>query len=52
MRELIGLLHEKDVYVIARIAVFQDPFFIKQRPDVAVKNKNGDVIWKDKKGIS
>jgi hypothetical protein len=50
--EFIETLHKKNIYVIARIAVFQDAYFVKYRPDLAVKNKNGDSVWKDRKGIS
>jgi len=34
---LIKGLHDKGVYVIARIAVFQDPVLARSRPDIAVK---------------
>ena len=50
---LINLLHNKNIYVIGRIAVFQDPHFIKAHPDSAVKtNTNKEIFWKDRKGIS
>ncbi|MCK5021981.1 MAG: hypothetical protein KAR54_01900 [Candidatus Pacebacteria bacterium] len=52
IKELIELLHNKGIYVIGRISVFQDPHLVGQKPDLAVKkNKDGDV-WKDYKGIS
>ena len=51
IKEFIGELHEKGIYVIGRISSFQDLFFVKSNPEYAVKNKNGD-IWKDNKGIS
>ena len=50
--EFIESLHRKNIYVIGRIAVFQDAYFVKYRPDLAVKNKSGTEIWKDYKGIS
>src|SRR3989344_412046 len=50
--EFIESLHKKGVYVIGRIAVFQDAYFVKYRPDLAVKNGSGTAVWKDKKGIS
>lgn len=52
MQEFIEVLHKKGIYVIARIAVFQDQYFVKHRPDLAVKNSKGDMVWKDRKGIS
>ena len=51
MRELIAALHEKDIYVIARITVFQDPFYTKVRPDLAVKKSDGST-WYDYKKLS
>ena len=51
MREFVEDLHRDDIYVIARIAVFQDPLFAKHRPSIAVQRKNGSV-WKDRKGLS
>ena len=53
MKEFIGLLHEKGIYVIGRITVFQDPYFTKKRPDLAVKKESDKtLVWKDYKGIS
>ncbi len=49
---LIDLLHKKNIYVIARIAVFQDPYLAKIRPDLAVKKRTTGAIWKDRKGLS
>lgn len=53
IRTLIESLHEKHIYVIGRVAVFQDPFMVKHHPEVAVKRKSDpSVVWKDYKGIS
>lgn len=49
-KEFIKGLHEKNIYAIARISVFQDPYLAARRPDLAVKNSSGG-IWKDRKGI-
>ncbi len=46
---MIAKLHEKGIYVIGRVAVFQDPFIIKVHPDWAVHDKEGNV-WKDAGG--
>ncbi len=51
MRELISLLHEKGIFVIARITVFQDPFYTKVRPDLAVKKGDGST-WYDYRKLS
>jgi len=52
MPDLIAELHSKNIYVIGRVTVFQDPLYVKAHPDLAVKKKSDGGIWKDKKGIS
>lgn len=51
IKDFISTLHEKNIYTIARISVFQDAYWVKKRPDLAVKTKSG-AVWKDRKGIS
>jgi hypothetical protein len=52
IRDLIGRLHEKGIYVIGRVATFQDPYLIKKWPEEAVKTKTDKtVLWCDRKGI-
>jgi hypothetical protein len=52
MKEFIGELHEKGIYVIGRITVFQDTIYPKTHPDAAVKRKSDGGTWKDKKGLT
>jgi len=52
IREFIESLHRDGVYVIGRIATFQDPFMAKHRPDLAVRRSSDGEVWKDRKGIS
>ncbi len=52
MQNFVAELHQNGIYAIARIAVFQDAYFVKVRPDLAVKNLAGTAVWKDNKGIS
>lgn len=53
MKELIEELHAKGVYVIGRIAVFQDPYMTQKRPDLAAKFSTDTTrVWQDKKGLS
>ena len=52
IRELIQQLHEKDIYVIGRIAVFQDPYLTHKYPEWAIRRKSDGAIWKDRKGLS
>lgn len=51
-REFIESLHQKGIYVIGRISVFQDPYLVKAKPQLAVRRKSDGGIWKDYKGIS
>ena len=52
MEDFIQHLHEKGVYVIARITVFQDPYYTKKHPDQAVLRASDGEVWKDGKGLS
>lgn len=58
MKELIEQLHEEEIYVIARITVFQDPLYTKNHPELAVHSKAAvnrgelNTPWKDHKGLS
>lgn len=52
LREFIGSLHDKGVYVIGRIAAFQDPHMVKLHPEFAVKRLSDGGIWRDRKGLS
>ncbi len=52
INSLIKRLHDKNVYVIGRVTVFQDPVLAKARPDLAVKNSVTGSVWKDRKGLS
>lgn len=51
MKEFVKQLHDKNIYVIGRITVFQNPFYTKQHPEEAVQHVKGGV-WKDKKGLA
>jgi hypothetical protein len=52
VKEFIEELHKKNIYVIGRVTVFQDPVMTKLRPDLAVKRASDGGVWKDYKGIS
>ncbi|HOP74858.1 MAG TPA: putative glycoside hydrolase [Bacillota bacterium] len=49
-QKMFALLKENQIYPIARIVVFKDPFMANQKPEWAVKNKNGG-LWTDRKGL-
>jgi hypothetical protein len=50
--DFIKTLHDKNIYVIGRVAVFQDPCMVKKHPEWAVKAKSTGAVWKDHKGIT
>jgi hypothetical protein len=52
MKKFVETLHDKGIYVIGRITVFQDPVLTTHRPDLAVKKKSDGTTWKDYKGLS
>ncbi len=52
LKGLVEKLHQNDLYAIARVAVFQDPALAEKKPAWAVKDKNTNKNWKDRKGLS
>jgi hypothetical protein len=53
MKDFIKILHDNDIYVIARITAFQDPYLAKLHPEWSVrKNSDRTVTWKDGKGLA
>jgi hypothetical protein len=51
IRELISRLEEKNIYPIARIVVFRDPYLPEFHPELAIQKKDGGV-WRDTKGFA
>lgn len=49
---MIKRFHDKGIYVIGRIAVFQDPHFASLRPEFALKSIKTGAPWADHKGIT
>ncbi len=50
-KTMIQTLYENQIYPIARIVVFKDPFLAKKKPEWAVKDIDGG-LWKDRKGLN
>ncbi len=46
---LIGTLHDKGYYMIARIVAFQDPYRAETAPERAIRNADGS-LWFDRDG--
>jgi hypothetical protein len=51
MPDILADLHQKNIYVIGRVSVFQDQLATKYDTANAVQNPDGS-IWRDRKGIS
>lgn len=52
LSKFISTLHDKKIYVIGRISVFQDPNYATLHPELAVHSKATGGVWKDHKGLS
>lgn len=51
IESLVQKCKEKDIYLIARIVAFKDPYLAEKCPELAVKTKSGSV-FKDKSGLA
>ena len=52
MKEFIKSLHDDNIYVMGRVASFQDALQVKLRPEFAVKLASAtSTVWRDHKGI-
>jgi hypothetical protein len=53
MREFVRFLNERGIYTIARITVFQDPYYTEAHPELAVTKESATTtLWRDYKGLS
>ncbi len=53
MQDFVDDLHSRNIYVIGRLAVFQDHLMVKLHPELAVKKASAtSTSWTDFKGIS
>lgn len=52
LENLIKTLKEKNIYVIGRISVFQDPYYVNLFPNVAYKDTRTGNIWLDNKNLA
>jgi hypothetical protein len=56
--DVVRFFHNQNIYVIGRIAVFEDPTYSKIRPELAIYNKakttdpKNPVLWLDNNGLS
>lgn len=52
MAEFLESIHENGIYIIGRIAVFQDPYFVERYPELAVQSVSNQTVWHDRKGLT
>lgn len=51
IEELVAKCRERDIYLIARIVAFRDPYLAEKKPEWAVHTKDGK-IFRDKNGMA
>jgi hypothetical protein len=49
-RAAARLVHERDLYLVGRVVVFEDPMLSHGRPDLAIRRADGSV-WEDAAGL-
>lgn len=53
LKEFLGELHDRGIYTIARITVFQDPLYASAHPELAVKSASDPSgVWRDRNGLA
>ena len=50
-RQVVRKLHDKGIYVIGRVVVFQDPLLAQARPDLAIRRSDGST-WTTGAGLA
>ncbi|TSC89054.1 MAG: Uncharacterized protein G01um10143_435 [Parcubacteria group bacterium Gr01-1014_3] len=51
LNKLVKKFHDENIYIIARVSVFQDQQLAKARPDLALISSSTQQSWKDYKGL-
>ena len=49
-RDVVQKAHQRGIYLIGRIVVFEDPVLARARPDLAIRRTDGSV-WHDAAGL-
>ena len=52
IENFISELHQKNIYLIGRVTVFQDPLLAEKVPHLAFKRKDNGELWRDKTGLA
>ena len=51
LKAVLDELHNKNIYTIARVVVFKDPYLAEQKPEWSIQRKGGG-LWRDRKGVA
>jgi hypothetical protein len=51
LQAVLEELHSKNIYTIARVVVFKDPYLAEQKPEWSIQRKGGG-LWRDLKGVA
>jgi hypothetical protein len=49
-RDVVRRAHDRGVYLVGRVVVFEDPVLSRARPDLAIRRADGSV-WRDAAGL-
>ncbi len=49
-RQAVRLVHDRGLYLVGRVVVFEDPVLAYARPDLAVRRRDG-TVWRDGAGL-
>lgn len=52
LSSVIETFHQRGIYVIGRLTVFQDPFYAAKYPSEALTDIRTGLVWRDYKGIA
>jgi hypothetical protein len=52
INKLIKSFHDRGIYVIGRIAVFQDQILVEARPELALRSSSTGEVWRDYKKVA
>ena len=50
VRQVARLVHERGLYLVGRVVVFEDPILSYARPELAVQRRDG-AVWRDAAGL-
>lgn len=52
LKALLDDLNERDIYPIARVVLFKDPYLAEKRHDLAIQRSDRSGVWRDNRGVA